>query len=267
MALIGMTFFSKTLMRTVEVQVILPIDKVGAAGGNEKSGDFKTLYLLHGLLGSNMDWISGTCIQRWAEARGLAVVMPSGENSFYFDHALPNSAYGTFIGQELPDMMQKTFPLSDRREDTFIGGLSMGGYGALYNGLKYSDTFSHIVGLSSAAHIFKEAGDGFLRELACFGDRKAAGKTDLNPEIAFKNAKEKGDVPRIYMACGTEDALLAANRELKEFMEEQGADLTYVEAPGGHDWDFWNSQIFEALKWLPLDEEAAGLNSGHVIDV
>lgn len=267
MALIGMTFFSKTLMRTVEVQVILPIDKVGTTGGNGKSRDFKTLYLLHGVLGSSMDWISGTCIQRWAEARGLAVVMPSGENSFYFDHALPNSAYGAFIGQELPGMMQKTFPLSDRREDTFIGGLSMGGYGALHNGLKYSDTFSHIVALSSAVHMFKETGDGFLRELACFGDRKAAEKTDLNPKIAFENAKRRGRLPKIYMACGTEDGLLTANRELKEFFEEQGASLTYVETAGGHDWDFWNSQILEALKWLPLDEESAGLNSGHVTDV
>lgn len=267
MATIEMTFLSEALMRTVEVQVILPIDKVGATGCNEKSRDFKTLYLLHGLLGSNMDWISGTCIQRWAEARGLAVVMPSGENSFYFDHALPNSAYGTFIGQELPEMMQKTFPLSGRREDTFIGGLSMGGYGALHNGLKYSDTFSHIVALSSAVHMFKETGDGSLKELSCFGDRKAAGKTDLNPKIAFENAREKGSLPRIYMACGMEDGLLAANRELKEFFEEQGVNLTYVETTGGHDWDFWNNQIFEALKWLPLDEESAGLNSGHVTGV
>lgn len=65
----------------------------------------------------------------------------------------------------------------------------MGGYGALHNGLRYSDTFSHIVALSSAVHMFKEAGDGFLRELACFENRKAAEKTGLNPKIAFENAE------------------------------------------------------------------------------
>lgn len=101
---------SGRLTKAVEVKVILPVDKYKAAGSGGESVRFQTLYLLHGVLGSSMDWISGTGIQRWAEARGLAVVMPSGENSFYFDHVLPNSAYGTFIGQELPAMMRKTFP-------------------------------------------------------------------------------------------------------------------------------------------------------------
>ncbi len=264
MALIHMTYLSQALLRTVELQVILPVDKFMAAGNDRESKDFKTLYLLHGLLGSSMDWISGTCIQRWAEERELAVVMPSGENSFYFDHVLPNNAYGRFIGQELPAMMRKTFPLSEKREDTFIGGLSMGGYGAIHNGLKYCDTFSHIIALSSAIHMFQEDGDGFYQELACFGDRKEAEKTDLNPKVAFENAQRKGLAPDIYMACGTEDDLLGVNRELKTFLEERGAELTYVEVSGRHDWDFWNGQIYEALKWLPLDVHSTGINSGHV---
>lgn len=251
MALIQMTYLSMALLRTVEVQVILPVDKINLTDG-EQGKEYKTLYLLHGLLGSNVDWISGTCIQRWAEERNLAVVMPSGENSFYFDHTLPNSAYGTFVGQELPAMMRRTFPLSNLREDTYIGGLSMGGYGALRNGLKYCDTFSRIIALSSAVHIFEEKGHGLFGGLACFGDKKEAEKTDLNPKIAFEHAKAKGQIPQIYMSCGTEDSLLAANRALKEFFERQGAELTYVEAAGGHEWDFWNSQILEALKWLPL---------------
>lgn len=261
MALIRMTYLSQVLLRTVDVQVILPVDNTAFA---EEGRTFKTLYLLHGLLGSNMDWISGTGIQRWAEAKGLAVVMPSGENSFYFDQARPNCAYGTLIGQELPAMMRKTFPLSDRREDTFIGGLSMGGYGALHNGLKYCGTFGRIIALSGAVHMFKEEGDGDFRELACFGDRKAAEKTDLNPKVAFEHARAAGSVPEIYMACGTEDGLLTVNRELKTFLEENGAAVTYVEAAGGHDWDFWNSQIREALNWLPLEDETPGLSSGSV---
>ncbi len=264
MALIQMTYLSKALLRTVEVQVILPVDKIFAPGSGGERKEYKTLYLLHGILGSNIDWISGTCIQRWAEARNLAVVMPSGENSFYFDHALPNSAYGTFVAQELPDMMRKTFPLSGRREDTFIGGLSMGGYGALRNGLKYCDTFSHIISLSGAAHFFNETNGGLFNGLACFGDLKKAEKTDLNPRVALMDAKVKNLVPRVYMSCGTEDQLLASNRELKAFFEQQNVDLTYVETAGGHDWDFWNSQIHEALEWLPLEKESVGISSGHV---
>lgn len=140
----------------------------------------------------------------------------------------------------------------------------MGGYGALHNGLKYCDTFSHIIALSSAAHIFEEKGGGLFDALTCFREVKDAEKTDLNPRIAFENARAKNSLPKIYMACGVEDTLLGANRALKVFFEGQGANLTYVEAAGGHDWDFWNSQIYEALEWLPLEEDSIGLSSGHV---
>lgn len=265
MALIQMTYLSKALFRTVEVQVILPVDKVPMKSDADAASaqKFKTLYLLHGLLGSNIDWISGTCIQRWAEARNLAVVMPSGENSFYFDHPMANSAYGTFIGVELPEMMRKTFPLSDRREDTFIGGLSMGGYGAIRNGLKYCDTFSHIIALSSALHVFQSK--GIAGELECFRQIMEAEKTDLNPEVAFEKAAEKGKVPKMFLTCGTEDTLLEVNRSFRDFLTDRGADITYSEEKGGHEWDFWNRQLHYALDWLPLDTELQGMNSGNVM--
>lgn len=267
MALIQMNYFSPALMRTIQVQVVLPVDKMRAGTSDPEPKKFKTLYLLHGVLGSNMDWISGTSIQRWAENRDLAVVMPSGENSFYFDHTAsntPNENYGTFIGEELPAMMRKTFPLSSKREDTFIGGLSMGGYGALHNGLKYSDTFSRIIALSGAIQMFKDTGGGVFGELNVFGDRKAAAKTDLNPEVALKEAKARGNVPEIFMATGTEDGLYTINEQLKDKLEKEGVSVTWKPGPGQHNWDFWNTKILEALNWLPLPAPVHGISSGHV---
>lgn len=78
------------------------------------------------------------------------MVMPSGDNAFYVDQPKGHNNYGEYIGQELVRLTRKMFPLSRKREDTFIGGLSMGGYGALRNGLKYSDTFGAVIALSGA---------------------------------------------------------------------------------------------------------------------
>lgn len=144
-------FFSKALMRPVTMNVILPVDKVFFGEETEEENKpFKTLYLLHGVMGNYTDWVTGTCIKRWAEEKNLAVVMPSGANMFYMDHPNANENYSEFIGKELVKITRRMFPLSHKKEDTFIAGLSMGGYGAIRNGLKYHDTFGYIAGLSSA---------------------------------------------------------------------------------------------------------------------
>jgi len=266
MALIQMQFLSTALKRTVPVTVILPVDNTAFA---DKKTKFPTLYLLHGLLGDHNDWVVNTRIRKWAEERGLAVVMPSGDNSFYVDQLLPNQEYGEFIGRELVDMTRRAFPLSTAREETFLAGLSMGGFGAIRNGLKYAETFGYIAGLSSAVHIFEMAPDApnrtLFREDLVFGDLEVARKTDKNPRVALVRAKEKGlPIPEFYMSCGLQDSLLESNRSLRDYFLENGVPLTYRETDGHHDWDFWDTQIREVLNWLPLPQPNAGLSSGNV---
>ena len=87
MALIQVNYCSKALFRTVPLNVILPADRFDADTDRylqEEACRYKTLYLLHGLLGYYNDWVSFTRIQKWAEEKNLAVVMPSGDNAFYF---------------------------------------------------------------------------------------------------------------------------------------------------------------------------------------
>lgn len=270
MALIQVNFFSSALKRTVPIQVILPVDKFfGDAAEDSVSAPFKTLYLLHGLLGNYTDWVSNTRILQWAEAKNLAVVMPSGDNSFYIDQPTPNNDYGDFIGRELVCLTRKMFPLSHKREDTFIAGLSMGGFGALRNGLVYAETFGCIASLSAAAHIFEVPFDApnrcLMNEDSVFGDLSQASQSNKNPRVALEQLRlHKAPLPRIYMACGLQDRLLMPNRSLRDFFLKSGIDLTYQETEGNHDWDFWNNQMQIVLEWLPLDEAHEGLNSGNV---
>lgn len=275
MATIQMNLLSKTLMRTVPVNVILPVDKMVFPGMPVKEiKEYKTLYLLHGVFGNYADWLNGTRIQRFAEENDLVVIMPSGDNAFYIDQPKMNNNYGEFIGRELVELTRKMFPLSDKREDTYIGGLSMGGYGALRNGLKYHETFGRIIALSAALIIDdmpNRTNDSFFfierRDYAesCFGNLDELIESDKNPKFLIKQLKKsKAQIPEIYMACGTEDQLLGANKDLVAFLNENDVPVTYAEGSGGHDWDFWDNFIKKAIEWLPLGESSMGINSGNI---
>lgn len=275
MALIQVTLFSQSLMRTVPVTVVLPVDKLAFPGQPvREEKPYKTLYLLHGVFGSTLDWVAGTRIQRYAEEHDLCVVMPSGDNAFYVDQPAGNNYYGEFIGRELVELTRKLFPLSRKREDTFIGGLSMGGYGAMRNGLKYSETFGCITAFSGAWHVKEMAqrteDGGFMLSSksyaeACFGDLTKLLGSDKDPWFLAEQLKKSGKpFPKIYIACGDQDSLLPVNKELAAFLKEQGADVTFEIGPGAHEWDFWDTYVKKAIQWLPTEHNGQGVNSGNV---
>ena len=220
-------------------------------------------------MGNYTDWVSGTRIQRWAEDAGLAVVMPSGDNSFYVNGQTANNDYGAFIGEELPRVMRQMFPLSQRCEDTFIAGLSMGGFGALRNGMKYAQTFSRIIGLSAAIHFFDPNYESVAGEESAFGSLAEAAQTDKNYHVVLEQLKERvsaGEVaaPEFYLACGTQDSLMGVNRSFRADVEAAGFAVSWDEEDRGHDWDFWDSQIKKVIDWLPLGRAEGGMGSGNV---
>lgn len=271
MALIQVNYFSNALARTVPVNVVLPADKVDSKTHRYASFDkpFKTLYLLHGMFGNYTDWITNTRVQRWAEERNLAVVMPSGDNMYYVESLLPFNDYGAFVGEELPRIMCAMFPLSQKREDTFIAGLSMGGFGALRNGFKYSDTFSRIAALSSALTVLDPKVPPIAGDKAVFGDLEVAMHTDKDFLVAYSQLRArvmagKATMPTVYLACGTEDGFLESTRAFRDQLVGDGVDVTYDEQPGGHEWDFWDAQIKKVIDWLPLDDADQGFGSGAI---
>ncbi len=273
MAFIQINMMSESLLRTVNINAIIPADKIAMPDQKNqkvnKVSKFKTLYLLHGVFGSQVDWINGTNLQRWAEEKDLAVIMPAGENRFYVDQPQTHDYYGRFIGEELVRVTRELFHLSDRKEDTFICGLSMGGYGALRNGLKYSDTFGYVAGLSTADLVDFDSsalsfmGDSYLE--AIFGDLNEAKKSDLSIKYLMrKNAADGKNGQKIYLACGESDDLLKDSITLKKEFATNDYDITFESGPGAHEWDFWNRYIKHVIDWLPLEEVNSGINSGNI---
>ena len=261
MALSTITFFSDVMKRQITFRAYVPVDN----GQERPAGGYPTLYLLHGLMNDCTEWLRATDIEFLARDRSLAVILPSGENSFYVPGLAPNSDYGELIGREIVEVSRKLFPLSKRREETFIGGVSMGGFGAIRNGLKYADTFSRILSFSAAIHMFEfEPGDA-RRHMVChedlvMGDFADARNTDRNPAVCLEALKARvdgkaGSFPEIYMICGTEDDLIDANRSFRDRLLSAGAPVRYEEGPGRHDFQYWRSNLPGMLDWM-LNKEA-----------
>jgi putative tributyrin esterase len=254
MALIQCDFFSETLGLSTSMTVILPQSTQGQIGmkGMEGSGKHPTLYLLHGLSDDHTIWLRRTSIERYVASLGLAVVMPAANRSFYTDMKVGQN-YWTFISEELPRVARSFFPLSDRREDNFAAGLSMGGYGAFKLGLRCPDRFAAAASLSGS--LDATALDFVNRpEFAnIFGsaDEVRGSGEDLF-FLAEKAAGSGEPVPKLYQCCGTEDFLYAANQRFLNHARKLDLDLTYEEEPGQHEWAYWDRKIQNVLDWLPL---------------
>ncbi|MBB6634596.1 alpha/beta hydrolase [Cohnella thailandensis] len=260
MAILNLHFFSRCLKREVPLTALLPVDSPFLPAQEDSTFQpLKALYLLHGYSGTHSDWVNFSRIRELSDRYRIAVFMPSGENHFYVDDEDKGALYGEYIGRELIDFTRKLFPLSSSREDTLIGGLSMGGYGAIRNGYKYSDRYGHIIALSSALIPYKIANmePGFKDGIAdygyyrsVFGDLTKLLGSDKDPEAIVRRLCERGEeLPNLYMACGTEDFLLDVNRRFHHFLEANKVEHTYRESAGAHTWDFWNETIADGLNW------------------
>ena len=247
MANFNIRMYSDTLKRTISFIMYIPNDKRPPIPGTpvKEEKPIKTMFLLHGYTGDAFNWIP-----EWVlEEHDIALVIPNGENGFWLDGLSTGHKYDTFVAIELMDYVRKTFNLALTAEDTSVMGFSMGGFGALHFGLAHPDRFSKVFALSSANIVkglqgMTEETENPVANYAyyheCFGDLNTVLERDTNPEVLVKKLKEAGTkIPDIYMACGTEDSLIHASRELHEFLDKENVKHVYLEGPGIHDMNFW----------------------------
>lgn len=255
--LLSCHFRSPVLRRNTRINVILPTPEEENTPVRQ---NLKVLYLLHGLHGDADSWLQFTGIARYVQGSDLAVVMPSVGNSFYQDMAC-GERFFTYMTQELPQFIQGLFPVSTKREDTFLAGLSMGGYGAYFLGLRCPEQYGAIASLSGALDIGfrtcripvgEKVPQPFYVE-ACFGDLTKIAGSDRDIFTLYEQASARGCLPRMYQACGTADYLFEMNRRSHEKLVQMGAQITYRETPGmAHEWEFWDQEIRQVLQWLEI---------------
>ena len=252
MAHLSVDLFSESLQVGTSLGVLLPQStraQIGVASVAVPEHGWPVLYLLHGLSDDHSAWVRYTSIERYATAAGLAVVMPAVGRSFYADEAHGHQ-YWTWVSEELPQRVAEMFRLSRRPEDTYVAGLSMGGYGALKLGLTHPERYAGVASLSGAVDV-----RGLLAppERAEIVDRVFAGSFGPGDDLyELLAALDPAVVPPLYLGCGTEeDPLMAANTRLAEQARAAGVDVTTDFRPGVHEWGLWDAMVRDVIAWLP----------------
>ena len=252
MTMISMNYLSRYMMRHVRVKIILPHEELHPERG--AAAPWKTLYFLHGYTENADQLVSTIHLMEMSSKYGIAIVIPDGENSFYVNHSARNSSYENMMAEELVKVTRMLFPLSDRYEDTWIGGFSMGGFGALMLGLRHSDVFSKIAALAPACMPYGRIGghyfpDDMLTDI--FGGRENY-FAEYDPfSLMMQHQTQGKQMPELFMRCGIDDVMVyEICSELREKMKNAGIVLDYKEYPGGHTAEFANYILPETAEFL-----------------
>ena len=243
-------FRSAVLGMDTNVNVILPYDRYDEKG-NPGQYD-KVLYMLHGLKQNADAWPRMSGIERFANYYGYAVVMPEVQRSFYSD-MVKGMKYFTYLTEELPRAVQEMFRLPADREKTFVGGLSMGGYGALKCALTRPDLFAGAMCFSGGYYsmeypelLMKRYYSRGELEAVLGEDFKVRPQDDL--DYLMRTFPADAQKPGLYLACGTEDFLYQSNLRVRDALRANGFDPVWEEWEGGHDWKFWDTAADRAMK-------------------
>lgn len=253
MATFTCNFNSYTLKQPVDIKVIIPTMQISSdmkKGLTHKvKGKFKVLYLLHGMFGDYNSWIDLSNISRYAEEFNIAIVTFNAHNNFYFDlndfykaenfSRLEPLNYQSFLREELRDFISSMFAISKKREDSFIAGLSMGGYGSLVNGLTLPLIYKGIGSFSPLTTIKSYT-----------NDKKVLRKYE--PIILLDNLLKRGkELPDIYYSYGDKDFLKEMQDDFRDNLNKRNVKYTLDEDPEyGHQWKFWDKQVYKYLKHI-----------------
>jgi putative tributyrin esterase len=238
MACATLHFHSPALAKACSMTVIVPEGSVGTP-------PFPVCYLLHGLSDDHTSWTRQTSLERHVVGLPLIVVMPDGGRGFYCD-AVDGPAYERYLLDDVIGFVDRTFHTIAERQGRVIGGLSMGGYGAIKLALKYPQLFCSAVAHSAALDVRRrlERPEGAAEMRRIFGPAPGGGPND---PYVLAATMDRRLLPALRLDCGLEDGLLEENRAFHRHLEQLGIPHEYAECPGAHTWEYWDCHIQEAL--------------------
>lgn len=233
------TVKSPALHKRADITVFVPDVPVSELKG--------MVILLHGVYGSHWAWTLKGGVHKTAEQLieekklpPMLLVMPSdglfADGSGYVPHILED--YEKWIVEDVPGIVSEL--IAGRPLPLFITGLSMGGYGAMRLGAKYSDKFTAFSGHSSVTELgqlnqFVEDFDGLLSVV------------QTQESVLESILQHKEILPPFRFDCGSEDILIEPNRQLHEALIQHGIIHQYEEFRGGHEWPYWEEHVAKSL--------------------
>lgn len=226
------------------------------------------VYLLHGVTGKDGDWFTwgnlGPILdQAIADGRipPLVVVAPGLGDSWYVDSPDPGGfgKIDTAIVADLIPAIDAKLPTAACRKGRAVGGLSMGGWGAVLQVINHPDTYVAALSLSGALHEPLTRGDprlgwmpGLFRNV--FGTPFSQVRFNAaNPFTRVDRLLMAAKRPAFYLTVGDHDdypELITAAVDFHNKLRSMNGDTTLRVGPGRHFWDTWQRAIIPALEWL-----------------
>lgn len=244
------SFYMPSLGRTKKVSILMPVKY-------DPRIHYPVLYLLHGYTGGHDNWRTATKLGDYTRDIPMLIVMPDAENSWYVNSTLdPNDRFEDYMTKDLPGYIQKAYSIDTTKVG--IAGLSMGGYGALMLALRHPGIYRFAGSLSGAitfprgmADTVRQPERSLLPSLRrAFGEKPGPSRNAYDLFVLYRQVP-KESMPYLYMAMGTQDAyrsFLPAHRALTDLLRGTGIAYEYHETPGGHSWQYWDTEIQPLLK-------------------
>ncbi|SDZ75818.1 S-formylglutathione hydrolase FrmB [Lachnospiraceae bacterium NK3A20] len=272
MAYLRIDYDSEAMLEKTGVSVIIPENKWGYSLA-DRPADYKypVVWLLCGGGFDYTDWQRYSAVELFAAQHGVVIVMPGISYAAYCDTAEGDYKYWTQISRELPEYLRKLLPLSEKREDNFVAGFSMGGYGAFKWAMQAPQmfaacgTFAGPIGIIPRQPIPSDErlGQPCVRDDFCepqfrtlWASIGSAAKRRNTPDdnlyMLEQHLKKKRDLPKFYIAIGSEDPTHDEGYAVMDQMRDMGLEFKDIRDHGGHDWEYCNRHIEDFLNWIPL---------------
>ena len=220
--------------------VILPTDY------DDGTHRYPVLYLLHGLGGSWVDWLTRTNILEYTRTMPLIVVLPDAGDSWYVNSSTDaKQRFQDYVGNDVVRWTDANFRTLPYPQARYIAGLSMGGYGALRLATLSPRRFSFAASLSGAFTPVRTSDHPSV--LSAFGAVGDSARAAGDYAALLREVKTE-PLPYVYLACGTGDGLIDGNREIAAVLSERGIPYEYHETHGVHEWEFWDREIRPVLR-------------------
>jgi enterochelin esterase-like enzyme len=237
-------FTSPSLQRLMPYYVYLP------PGYETGVGRYPVLYLLHGYYGSFIEWAEVGIHQAAdelilsGEIQPMIIVMPEGEQSYYVNQGEDGPRWADYIARDVVAEIDRNFRTIPAAEARAIGGLSMGGTGALHVAFTHPDQFA-IVGAHAPTLKWERPEDKFP-----FADDDYYRL--VNPLVEATEL-DGFDNLTIMLDIGDDDAGWFTVDELHQSLDDRGIASELVYLHGSHSAEYW---IDHQWDYLPAYDRA-----------
>ncbi len=253
------SLFSPSINSIVKFFAVLP------DGYTRSSERYSTLYLLHGFSGSYNDWVKNTDLVKYLRDYKYIVITPDAKNSWYANSPVEAKAnYEDFLLKDVLPYVEKKYRTAKTKYRRAVAGLSMGGYGAIKFGIKYSELFCFAAGLSAAIQFPNGMEDSVImarrskesvesvKKMFGFPRNEKWKENDVYELLEKSNVKT---LPYFYISVGSQDGIPEIIEHAHAFpaaLRKKGAAFEMHEYAGGHDWKFWDKEIETVLKRMSV---------------